>query len=121
MCSLLGLNILLLSTKGRFTENWSHVPLLYIESRGKYYCVASFGGSDRNPEWFLNLVKNGNVTLLLKRKRLNATAHVTSGSERSEIWKKLVDYYPNFAAYQTRTKRTIPVVRLVPAENVKTD
>ena len=111
MHNLLGLNMLLLSTKGRRTGHFKDTPLLYIEDGGQYYCVASFAGSDRHPQWFLNLVADPKVQLLIRRRHLTAIAHVTSGQERSKAWEKLVEYYPTFAKYQRRTGRIIPVVK----------
>lgn len=114
MHNLRGLNMLLLSTRGRRTGRSVDTPLLYIDDGDHYYCVASFGGSDSHPQWFLNLVANPTVKLLIKQRRLTAKAHVTSGQERMEAWGKLVNYYPAFAKYQKRTKRTIPVVKFNP-------
>lgn len=111
MKNILGLNILLLSTRGRRTGQCRETPLLYIKDGYKYYCVASFGGSHKHPEWFLNLVANPNVHLLVKRRTLTAIAHVTSGQERDKAWAMLVNYYPAYTKYQKRTERTIPVVR----------
>ena len=117
MHSLLGMNMLLLSTVGRRTRHSRDTPLLYMEIDGYYYCVASFAGSDRHPQWFLNLVSNPEVQLLVRRRHLTALAHVTSGQERSEAWDELVGYYPAFAKYQRRTGRAIPVVRFSPVPN----
>ena len=119
MNSLMGLDMLLLSTTGRRTGDAKDTPLLYIEETGQYYCVASFGGSDRHPQWFLNLVANPRVTLLIKRRYFSAVAYVMSGQERSRIWQKLVEYYPAFARYQKRTERIIPVIRFVPLKDAR--
>ena len=111
MHSLLGIDILLLATKGRRTGRFRRTPLLYMESNGQYYCVASFAGSDSHPDWYLNLVAHPNVQLLVRSRQLPALAYVLSGRDRMEIWEKLVEYYPPFASYQERTERTIPVIR----------
>ena len=111
MHNLRGLDMLLLSTKGRHTGHIKETPLLYVEEGGRYYCAASFAGSDTNPQWFMNLVVDTNVELLLRRRRFAAVAHVTTGSERCSAWTKLVECYPDFARYQNRTERMIPVVR----------
>lgn len=118
--SLRGLNMLLLTTRGRHTGQRKDTPLLYLEDRGQYYCVASFGGSDRHPDWFLNLEAElslrpeGKCVLLVSQKHLAASAYVTSGQERNEAWARLVKYYPPFADYQKRTQRIIPVIRFDP-------
>ena len=110
MHTLQGLDMLLLSTVGRQTGRLRDNPLLYLESDGKFYCVASFGGHVNHPEWFLNLVANPNVHLLIRGQRYTATAHVTSGSEREKAWRMLTEYHPGFVSYQKRTARKIPVV-----------
>jgi len=121
MHNLLGLNMLLLSTRGRHTGHCRVNPLLYIEDDGEYYCVASFGGNDRHPQWFINLIADPNVHLLVRRRHLMAIAHVTSGLERSEAWEKLVEYYPTFAKYQRRTQRIIPIVKFCPLSDSRND
>ena len=117
MHQLLGLNMLLLFTKGRRTGQTKTNPLLYVQDGNQYYCVASFGGNDRNPQWFRNLVANPKVQLLVKGRHITAMADVTSGKERCDAWKKLVNYYPPFSKYQRRTSRTIPVVKFHPLPN----
>ena len=114
MNKLVGLNMLLLSTTGRRTGQIKDTPLLYLEDKGTYYCVASFGGNDRHPQWFMNLVAHPRVQLLVRQRRFAATAYVTSGEERNEAWRSLTKYYPPFAKYQDRTNRIVPVVRLDP-------
>lgn len=114
MHRLAGLNMLLLSTRGRRTGQSKETPLLYLEDGGQYYCAASFGGNDDHPQWYLNLLSQPTVGLLVKRTRVTAIATVISGQEYSKAWTKLVGYYPPFAKYQNRTERTIPVVRFDP-------
>ena len=114
MYRLMGLNMLLLSTRGRQTGHYRDNPLLYVEHNGNYYSAASFGGNDNHPNWFLNLSLNPEVTILINRKRLNAIAHVTSEPERTQAWDSLVRCHPDFNNYQKRTTRVIPVVRFDP-------
>ena len=111
MYRLQGLDMLLLSTTGRQTGRLRDNPLLYLEDNGKFYCVASFGGNVTHPEWFLNLVADPNVHLLIRGQRYPATAHVTSGNELEKAWGMLTEYHPGFVSYQKRTTRKIPVVR----------
>ena len=111
--------MLLLSTKGRRTGQTRTNPLLYIEDGNQYYCVASFGGNDKDPQWFRNLLCDQKVQLLVKGRYFAAIADLTSGKERCDAWKKLVEYYPPFSKYQTRTIRTLPVVKFYPVPNSK--
>jgi len=117
MQKLGGLNMLLLSTKGRQTGQTRTNPLLYIKEGNQYFCVASFGGNDRNPQWFRNLLCDPNVQLLAEGRHHTAIADVMSGEERCDAWNKLVEYYPPFSKYQRRTNRTIPVVKFHPLPN----
>tara|TARA_Y100000588_G_scaffold94615_2_gene102530 strand:+ start:2552 stop:2983 length:432 start_codon:yes stop_codon:yes gene_type:complete len=114
MYRLIGLNMLLLSTKGRRTGRYRDNPLLYVEHNGNYYSAASFGGNDNHPSWFLNLSLNPEVTILVNRKHLSAIAHVTSEPERTQAWDSLVKCHPGFKNYKKRTTRIIPVVRFDP-------
>jgi len=109
-----GLNILLLSTKGRHNGLFHKNPLLYIHCRGEYYCAASFAGSDNNPDWYFNILADPTVELLVRGNRFTAVAVRVVGCERERIWGKLVDSYPAFAKYQKRTERIIPVIRFIP-------
>ena len=119
MRKLMGLNMLLLSTTGRRTGQLRNTPLLYLEHNGRYYCVASFAGNDSDPSWFLNLLADPNVELLVNRERFTAKASQTSGLERTEVWEKFVEYYPGYANYQQRTDRIIPVVRFDPVSSIE--
>lgn len=116
MYRLMGLDMLLLSTRGRKTGELRQTPLLYIEEDGNYYCVASFGGNDRHPDWFLNILSAPRVQLSVKQKHINATATKISGQERESMWKKLTGYYPNFNSYQNNTIRIIPVIKFKPTK-----
>tara|TARA_B100000029_G_C17105498_1_gene789527 strand:- start:118 stop:483 length:366 start_codon:yes stop_codon:yes gene_type:complete len=116
MYQLMGLDMLLLSTKGRKTGELRQTPLLFIEEAGKYYCVASFGGNDRHPNWFLNILAEPRVQLTVKQKTLYAIATEISGQERERMWKKLAEYYPNFNSYQDSTTRIIPVIEFNPTK-----
>ena len=116
MYQLMGLDMLLLSTKGRKTGELRQTPLLYIEEGGSYYCVASFGGNDRHPDWFLNILAEPRVQLTVKQKNLNAIATEISGQERESMWEKLTGYYPNFNSYQDSTTRIIPVIKFNPTK-----
>ena len=111
MNSLAGLDMLLLTTKGRRTGRYRHTTLLYIEDGGFHYCVASFGGNDRHPEWYLNLVSEPTAWLLINKKYIKVTASVLLEKQRDDLWIKLIRYYPGFSRYQDRTRRTIPVVQ----------
>ena len=114
MGTVQGLNVLLLLTRGRRNGHFHKSPLLYIQYQDRYYCAASFAGSENNPDWFFNLLADPTVELLVKGNRFTAVAVRVVGCERDQIWEKLVDSYPAFAKYQKRTERIIPVIRFIP-------
>ena len=78
--------------------------------------VASRGGDDHHPAWFLNLQADPAVTVRTKDGETSMTARVTSGDERAEIWEQIVAKHKNYAGYQEKTEREIPVVILEPAD-----
>jgi deazaflavin-dependent oxidoreductase (nitroreductase family) len=76
--------------------------------------VASKGGDERNPEWYLNLVANPDVELTVKGTTRPMRARTAAGRERAELWSQIVEEYRGYAGYQERTDREIPVVILEP-------
>lgn len=79
--------------------------------------VASKGGDDRDPDWFRNLVVNPDVELTEDAGRgrvRRMRARVASAQERDELWPRITAEYPNYAGYETKTDRVIPVVLLEP-------
>ena len=110
MRKLQGLDMLLLSTRGRKTGKNRKTPLLYIKIGETYYSAASYGGNDSHPDWYLNIVDDSDVELLVEQKWVKAKAKVELGSARCYAWTKLIDYYPPFVNYQQKTSRLIPVV-----------
>lgn len=76
--------------------------------------VASFGGSDKAPDWYLNLVANPEVTVERRWARGGYRARTLAPEERQEMWPRLVALYPAYEDYQRRTSRTIQLVELAP-------
>lgn len=76
--------------------------------------VASWGGDDRHPQWYLNVKANPDVELTLNGERRKMKAHVASPEERAELWPEVTKKYKGYAQYQTRTEREIPLVILEP-------
>lgn len=77
--------------------------------------IASAGGNDAHPAWFLNLEANPAVTVRTESGTQPMTARIVSGDERSEIWQHVTSKYKNYEGYQTKTEREIPVVVLEPS------
>jgi len=108
-------NTLILTTRGRKSGREISKPLLYFEDKGRIYLVASYGGSDSPPAWYLNLVKNPKVKAEVGRSVRNCRARTLSAQEAKPIWPGLLAIYPAYAGYQKKTTRQIPIVELAPA------
>jgi F420H(2)-dependent quinone reductase len=106
--------VLLLITTGRRTGKARTTPLLYLEQETCEVIVASYGGDDRMPVWYLNLTATPDVTIRKGSHELRRRARTATGAERAELWPKTVALYPGYATYQARTKREIPLVILEP-------
>ena len=72
--------------------------------------VASHGGREKNPMWYLNLKANPQVQVQIKKEVLNLTARDATEEERAKYWPQLVKMYPSYEDYQSWTDRTIPIV-----------
>jgi deazaflavin-dependent oxidoreductase (nitroreductase family) len=108
-------DILLLTTVGRKTGRLHTVPLLFLEDGESLVVIASYGGRDRHPDWYLNLVERPSVHAQIRGTRRSYQAHTATPMERAGWWPRVIDAYGGYAEYQTRTTREIPVVILEPA------
>ena len=108
--------ILLLTTTGRKTGKQRTLPVVYIMDGSAYVITASAGGADKHPGWFFNIRSNPQATIQVKDKHIKVTAEVTGQEKKPELWARLVEVAPNFAVYQKRTSREIPMVILHPVE-----
>jgi deazaflavin-dependent oxidoreductase (nitroreductase family) len=109
--SALGMPVVQLHTTGRKSGK-PRVTMLTapIADDQRVVLVASKGGDDRNPDWFLNLQANPDVEVTIKGETRPMKARVASPDEKNELWQQIVAKYKNYAGYQTRTQRDIPVV-----------
>ena len=108
--------VLELTTVGRKSGERRSVMLTSPYQEGeRLVIVASRGGDDHHPAWFLNLEANPSVEVSTKRKRKQKmTARVANADERARMWPEITKRYSNYAEYQKRTTREIPVVLLEP-------
>jgi deazaflavin-dependent oxidoreductase (nitroreductase family) len=107
-------SLILLYTTGRVSSDIRRTPLRFFEVDGDLLVAASSRGSDSHPDWYLNLRKDPTVWVRRDSDLYQATAVSVDGSERDQLWETLVvAQAPNFADYQVKTSRTIPLVRLV--------
>jgi deazaflavin-dependent oxidoreductase (nitroreductase family) len=102
--------VALLTTTGRKTGEPRVSPLLYLREGDRVVLVASKGGSDKHPLWYLNLKANPDVSVQIKDEVLKLRARDATEAERAEYWPKLDAMYPSFGDYRSWTDRVIPVV-----------
>jgi deazaflavin-dependent oxidoreductase (nitroreductase family) len=109
-----GTPLLLLTVQGRKSGLWKRTALICGEDNGSYLVVASMGGAPKHPVWYLNLQANPEVRLQVKDKTFAATARTATAEEKPALWEKMVAIYPDYADYQLKTDREIPIVILDP-------
>ncbi|HMJ56511.1 MAG TPA: nitroreductase family deazaflavin-dependent oxidoreductase [Polyangiaceae bacterium] len=109
-----GVPILLLTTIGRKSGQPKTTPLLFLEDGERVVIVGSQGGMAKDPQWFLNLTQNTEVTVQVGTRVRKMRARVANPEERAALWPRLVALYADFATYQAWTDREIPVVILEP-------
>jgi deazaflavin-dependent oxidoreductase (nitroreductase family) len=109
-------DMLLLTTTGRVSGQRHTVPLLYLKDGRDLIVIASWGGRDDHPEWYLNLLADPSLEIELPGRRTAVVAETVAGDERASWWDQAVAAYDGYAEYQSRTQRQIPIVRLRPVD-----
>jgi deazaflavin-dependent oxidoreductase (nitroreductase family) len=107
-----GAPVLLLNHVGRKSGKPRTSPLLYIEDGDKLVIVASKGGSHKHPDWWLNLRAQPETTVEVGGEKRSVVARRASSEEKSRLWPRLVEMWPDYERYQGRTERDIPVIVL---------
>ena len=107
-------DMLLLTTTGRRTGRSHTVPLLYLRDGPRLVVIASYGGRDHHPDWYLNLTADPMVWVRTESESSTARASTAGPEERSNWWPRIVESHSPYASYQARTDREIPVVFLDP-------
>jgi deazaflavin-dependent oxidoreductase (nitroreductase family) len=102
----------LLTTTGRKSGELRTTPLIYGRDGESLLIVASKGGTDEPPAWYLNLSANPEVEVQVKGDRFKARARTAGAEEKPEMWRTMVAEWPAYDEYQQRTEREIPVVVL---------
>jgi F420H(2)-dependent quinone reductase len=108
--------VLLLNTTGRKTGEPRTIPLLYLKDEDNLILVASDGGAPKHPAWWLNLLAKPEAEVEIGRKKLKVIAKQADADEHNRLWPLLVDMYSEYAEYQKKTTREIPVVILHPQD-----
>lgn len=109
-----GKPVVILTTRGAKSGKIRKTPLMRVEHEGEYAVVASQGGAPSHPQWFHNLVADPHVELQDGPTKQPMTAREVTGDERATWWRRAVAAWPDYADYQTKTERTIPVFVLSP-------
>jgi F420H(2)-dependent quinone reductase len=109
------LPMLLLTTTGRKSGRPRTTPLGYLADGDRIVLVASYGGDDRHPQWYLNLQANPDASVQVGAERRRVRATTATPEEKAVLWPRWVARYPTYARYQQMTTRDIPMVILSPA------
>jgi F420H(2)-dependent quinone reductase len=109
-----GLEIVLLTTTGRRSGRPRTVPLCSLRDGEAFVVIASYGGLDRSPSWWLNLRQEPRATVRLGRTTREVVAREATDDERERLWAQVTERAPGYLDYQRRTTRRIPVVLLEP-------
>jgi deazaflavin-dependent oxidoreductase (nitroreductase family) len=104
--------------KGRKSGKTFITALCYGDIGGEVVIVASKGGADVHPEWYLNIVASKEIEFQVATQAFRATWREPTGAEREKVWAFMVDGFPFYANYQTSTQRLIPLVMLKAIEPI---
>jgi deazaflavin-dependent oxidoreductase (nitroreductase family) len=107
-----GTQTLLLTTTGRRSGERRELPLIYGRDGDDYLIVASKGGADQPPAWYLNLEADPDVEVQVKDERFKARARTATAEERRRLWPTMTAEWPDYDDYQKKTEREIPIVVL---------
>ncbi|MFK0115559.1 nitroreductase family deazaflavin-dependent oxidoreductase [Streptomyces sp. NPDC090994] len=111
-----GLPVILLTTRGAKSGKLRKTPLMRVEHDGRYAVVASLGGAPKHPVWYFNVKADPRVELQDGAVKRDFTAREVTGAEKAEWWERAVAAFPDYADYQRKTDREIPVFVLEPAD-----
>ena len=111
-----GKPVIILTTTGAKSGALRKTPLMRVEHDGEYAVIASQGGAPKHPQWYANITANPLVALQDGPVRQRMRAREVTGAERADWWQRALAAWPEYADYQRRTDRVIPVVVLTPED-----
>ena len=114
--TLRGVPVVVITSVGSRSGKLRKNPVMRVEHDGSYAAVASKGGAPVNPDWYRNLVEHPLVELQDETSKGDYTAREVFGDERAVWWGRAVEVWPDYAVYQTKTEREIPVFVLEPVD-----
>jgi len=112
--TLQGRPVIVLTSVGAKTGKIRKTPLMRVEHEGTYAVVASLGGAPEHPVWYHNLKAHPHVELQDRATKRDYTAREVFGEEKAVWWERAVETWPDYANYQKKTDRQIPVFVLEP-------
>ncbi|MET9731095.1 nitroreductase family deazaflavin-dependent oxidoreductase [Streptomyces sp. NPDC006458] len=111
-----GRPVVILTTRGARSGRIRKTPLMRVEHEGRYAAVASLGGAPKHPVWYFNVKADPRVALQDGPARQDMKAREVFGAEKAEWWERAVAAFPQYASYQRKTDREIPVFVLEPVD-----
>jgi deazaflavin-dependent oxidoreductase (nitroreductase family) len=114
--TLRGRPVVVLTSVGAKSGKLRKTPLMRVEHAGTYAVVASLGGAPKHPSWYYNLAVHPHVELQDRATRRDYLAREVTGGGKAVWWERAVATWPDYAAYQAKTDRQIPVFVLDPME-----
>jgi deazaflavin-dependent oxidoreductase (nitroreductase family) len=111
-----GKGVVLLTMRGAKSGKIRKVPLMRVEHNGEYAVVASLGGAPKHPVWYYNLKADPKIQLQDGDATSEFVARELDGEERALWWDRSVEAWPDYADYQTKTDRILPVFVLEPVK-----
>jgi deazaflavin-dependent oxidoreductase (nitroreductase family) len=106
---LRGVPVVVLTSTGAKSGKLRKTPLMRVEHDGDYVVVASQGGAPTHPVWYFNLKADPHVEIQDGPDKSDRVARELAGSERDEWWQRAVQVWPDYADYQRKTERVIPL------------
>lgn len=107
-----GAPVLLLTATGAKSGERRTTPVVYLRDGDRMVIFASKGGAPNNPGWYHNLRANPSATIEVGNEKVDVDAVVTEGEERERLFRRQAEIFPQFADYEQKTTRQIPVVAL---------
>jgi deazaflavin-dependent oxidoreductase (nitroreductase family) len=108
----------LIKYTGRKSGRTFITPLIYGNFAGEVVIVASKGGADSHPAWYLNIRDNPQIEFQVATQAFRGTWREPRGEERARVWAYIADVYPPYGSYQASTDREIPIVMMKPVEPI---
>ena len=107
-----GTSVLILTTTGRRSREPRSTPLIYGKRGEDHVVVASKGGAEEHPAWYLNLIEQPEVTVQVRGDSFRARGRTATAEEKPDLWRMMTERWPAYEEYQRKTARDIPVVVL---------